>query len=158
MTAIPSAGTEGYVQKPIGSISVSGHKFLGCPIPCGVVISRLKYASVLLTNVEYIGSKDVTITGSRSGHAPIFIWYTLKKKGLLELKKEVDECIKNATYLKDRLREAGIRVMLNEFSNTVVFERPLEDEFCARWNLACQDNVAHIVVMQHVSVEMLDPL
>ena len=23
-------------KKPIGSVSVSGHKFVGCPMPCGV--------------------------------------------------------------------------------------------------------------------------
>jgi glutamate/tyrosine decarboxylase-like PLP-dependent enzyme len=27
-------------QKPIGSVSVSGHKFIGAPVPCGVVITR----------------------------------------------------------------------------------------------------------------------
>lgn len=27
-------------KKPIGSVSVSGHKFVGAPVPCGVVITR----------------------------------------------------------------------------------------------------------------------
>ncbi|GIL91077.1 hypothetical protein Vretifemale_18759 [Volvox reticuliferus] len=27
-------------RKPIGSVSVSGHKFVGAPVPCGVVITR----------------------------------------------------------------------------------------------------------------------
>lgn len=27
-------------RKPIGSVSVSGHKFVGAPMPCGVVITR----------------------------------------------------------------------------------------------------------------------
>ncbi len=29
-------------RKPIGSVSVSGHKFVGAPVPCGVVITRFK--------------------------------------------------------------------------------------------------------------------
>ena len=29
-------------KKPIGSVSVSGHKFMGAPVPCGVVITRFK--------------------------------------------------------------------------------------------------------------------
>ena len=29
-------------RKPIGSVSVSGHKFIGAPVPCGVVITRQK--------------------------------------------------------------------------------------------------------------------
>lgn len=27
-------------RKPIGSVSVSGHKFVGAPVPCGVIITR----------------------------------------------------------------------------------------------------------------------
>lgn len=46
--------------------------------------------------------------------------------------------------------------MLNKFSSTVVFERPLDDNFSRRWNLACNGNIAHVVVMQHVTIEMLD--
>ena len=31
-------------DKPISSVSVSGHKFLGAPLPCGVVVTRLRCA------------------------------------------------------------------------------------------------------------------
>ena len=70
-------------KKPIGSVTVSGHKFLGCPIPCGIAITRLEYINALSKNVEIIASRDATITGSRCGHAPIFLWYALKKRGLI---------------------------------------------------------------------------
>ncbi|XP_061342027.1 serine decarboxylase 1-like [Gastrolobium bilobum] len=143
-------------KKPIGSITISGHKFLGCPIPCGVVMTRLEHTNVLFRDVEVIASRDATITGSRSGHAPIFIWYALKKRGLLGLQNEVQKCMMNARYLVDQLRDAGIGTMLNEFSSTVVFERPLDDDFARKWNLACNGNIAHVVVMQHVTIEMLD--
>ena len=53
----------------------------------------------------------------------------------------------NACYLLNRLREAGIGAMLNEFSNTVVYERPLDDDFVSRWSLACKGNIADVVVM-----------
>ncbi|XLT33297.1 hypothetical protein HN873_064589 [Arachis hypogaea] len=145
-------------QKSIGSVTISGHKFLGCPIPCGVVITRLKYINNALSkDVEIIGSRDATITGSRCGHAPIFLWYCLKSKGLKGLKKDVEKCIMNASYLHGRLRGAGIGAMLNEFSNIVVFERPqLNDDFIRRWSLACEGKIAHVVVMQHVTTKMLD--
>ncbi|KAK4253123.1 hypothetical protein QN277_010939 [Acacia crassicarpa] len=60
-------------KKPIGSIAISGHKFIGCPIPCGVVITRLEHMNVMSSDIEIIASKDSTITGSRNGHAPIFL-------------------------------------------------------------------------------------
>ncbi|ONK57536.1 uncharacterized protein A4U43_C09F1500 [Asparagus officinalis] len=61
-------------KKPIGSVSVSGHKFVGCPMPCGVQITRLKHINTLSSNVEYLASRDATIMGSRNGHAPLFLW------------------------------------------------------------------------------------
>ncbi|XP_004496485.1 serine decarboxylase 1-like [Cicer arietinum] len=143
-------------KKPIDSVTISGHKFLGCPSPCGVVITRLKYINELSRDVEIIASRDATITGSRCGHAPILLWYALKKKGLIGLKNEVHECIINARYLLDQLRDAGIGAMLNEFSNIVVFEKPLDDNFTRRWNLATKGNIAHVVVLMHVTKEMLD--
>lgn len=55
-------------RKPIGSVSVSGHKFIGAPVPCGVVITRQKYIAALANNVEYLNSRDATIMGSRNGY------------------------------------------------------------------------------------------
>ncbi|KAD6795423.1 hypothetical protein E3N88_06319 [Mikania micrantha] len=51
-------------KKPIGSVSVSGHKFVGCPMPCGVQITRLQHINALSRNVEYLASRDATIMGS----------------------------------------------------------------------------------------------
>ncbi len=34
----------------------------------------------LSTDVEYLNSRDATIMGSRNGHAPIYLWYTLTRK------------------------------------------------------------------------------
>ncbi|KAG4907969.1 hypothetical protein JHK82_056618 [Glycine max] len=117
-------------NKPIGSITICGHKFLGCPIPCGVVITRSEYINALSEDVEYIVSRDVTIIGSRCGHAPIFLWYALNKRCLIG--DEVQKCIMNARYLHNQLLDAEIGTMLNEFSNIVVFERPLDEDFFRR--------------------------
>lgn len=143
-------------KKPIGSVSVSGHKFVGCPMPCGVQLTRIEHINALSRNVEYLASRDATIMGSRNGHAPIFLWYTLNKKGYKGFQKEVQKCLRNAHYIKDRLREEGISAMLNELSSTVVFERPLDEEFVRRWQLACEGNMAHVIVMPNVTIEKLD--
>ncbi|KAF9682737.1 hypothetical protein SADUNF_Sadunf05G0139700 [Salix dunnii] len=139
-------------KKPIGSVSVSGHKFVGCPMPCGVQITRMEHINALSRNVEYLASRDATIMGSRNGHAPIFLWYMLNRKGYKGFQKEVQKCLRNAHYLKDRLHDAGISSMLSELSSTVVFERPLDEEFVRRWQLACQGNIAHVVVMPSVTI------
>ncbi|KAK7412107.1 hypothetical protein VNO78_03554 [Psophocarpus tetragonolobus] len=143
-------------KKPIGSVSVSGHKFVGCPMPCGVQITRLEYVNALSRDVEYLASRDATIMGSRNGHAPIFLWYTLNRKGYRGFQKEVQKCLRNAHYFKDRLVEAGIGAMLNELSSTVVFERPHDEDFIRKWQLACKGNIAHVVVMPNITIEKLD--
>lgn len=143
-------------KKPIGSMSISGHKFIGCPMPCGVQITRLKHINALSRNVEYLASRDATILGSRNGHAPLFLWYALNSNGYRGLQKEVQKCLRNAHYLKGRLSSAGIGAMLNELSTTVVFERPHDEEFTRKWQLACQGSIAHVVVMPNITIDKLD--
>ncbi|KAH1036470.1 hypothetical protein GYH30_056091 [Glycine max] len=101
-------------KKPIGSVTISGHKI---------------YINALSKDVEIIASRDTTITGSRCQHAPIFLWYALKKRGLIGLQDEVQKCIMKARYLQNRLGDAGIGTILNKFSNIVIFERPLDHDF-----------------------------
>lgn len=143
-------------KKPIGSVSVSGHKFVGAPVPCGVVITRFRYVMALSTDVEYLNSRDATIMGSRNGHAPIYLWYTLTRKGYDGMRKDVEMCMRNANTLKQMLLHAGIKATLNELSNTVVFERPTEESFIRKWQLACEGHIAHVVVMPNVDIAKLE--
>lgn len=143
-------------KKPIGSVSVSGHKFVGAPVPCGVVMTRLKHIKGVSNDVEYLNSRDATIMGSRNGHAPIYMWYTFTRKGYEGMRQDVEKCLENAHLLKDMLEKAGIRTMLNELSSTVVFERPEEEEFIRKWQLACEGDIAHVVVMPNITVPKLE--
>lgn len=143
-------------KKPIGSVSVSGHKFVGAPVPCGVVMTRMKLIRSVSSEVEYLNSRDATIMGSRNGHAPIYLWYTLTLKGYEGISKDVEKCLRNAHLLRKMLHEAGIETMLNELSSTVVFERPEEEEFIKKWQLACESDIAHVVVMPNISVPKLE--
>ena len=92
-------------KKPIGSMTVSGHKFLGSPISCGVVIIYLEYMNTISKDIKYLALKHVTITGSRYDPAPILLWYVvlMRKVGL---KNDVKKCTENASYLKNLLRGA----------------------------------------------------
>ena len=142
-------------RKPIGSVSVSGHKFVGVPMPCGVVMTRMRHVMKLSSDIEYLNSRDATIMGSRNGHAPIFMWHTLTRKGYDGMRDDVEACIANAQALKKMLEDVKVDVMLNELSSTVVFERPLEEAFVKKWQLACEGDIAHVVVMPNVTVPQL---
>lgn len=58
-------------------------------MPCGVQITRLKHIETLGRDVEYLASRDATIMGSRNGHAPLYLWYTLNRKGYRGFQKDV---------------------------------------------------------------------
>lgn len=57
--------------------------------------------------------------------------------------------------LSGLMERAGHKCLLNELSNTVVFPRPSSDDFIRKWQLACQGNIAHVVVMPNVTPAML---
>lgn len=140
--------------KPIDSVAISG-KFFGSPFPCGVVLTKRKFVENIENSIEYIGSKDTTILGSRNGHSPLILWYALKTKGYDGFAREAAACIQNAQYLFRQLRLRGYPCMLNKFSNTVVFQKPSE-QIVKKWQLATLGDWAHIVVMQNIDQQKID--
>ncbi len=64
--------------------------------------------------------------------------------------------METARYLRDALSRAGISCRLNDMSCTVVLERPTDDAFVKRWQLACEEDIAHVVVMPNVTRNKID--
>lgn len=149
--AAPKISFEKY---PIGSIAVSGHKFIGSPMVYGIVLTRNEYVNKLEKSIEYIGSHDTTILGSRTGFSVLLLWYAIQTRGQ-KFAGEVLTCLYNAYYLRDRLTKIGYHPLLNDFSTTVVFEKP-PTKICQKWQLATQGDLAHIIVMQHISSSQID--
>ena len=143
-------------RKPIDSIAVSGHKMLGCPMPCGVTLSRKEHVNRLEQHIDYLNSVDTTIMGSRNGQAALYLWYSLRKKGLAGIKRDVVHCMDTARYLRDKLTAAGLICSLNDLSSTVVLEKPMSPAFIQRWQLACEEDIAHVVVMPNVNCYKID--
>ncbi|BAZ48457.1 pyridoxal-dependent decarboxylase [Nostoc sp. NIES-4103] len=141
-------------QKPIDSIAISA-KFIGSPLPCGVVITKKKWVEKVETTIEYIGSKDTTILGSRNGHTPIILWYALQTRGCEGFATEANTCIQNAQYLFQQLNLREYPCMLNKFSTTVVFQKPSQ-RLIKKWQLATLDNWAHMIVMQNIDRQKID--
>lgn len=102
-----------------------------------------------------IKSSDTTFLGSRNGQAAIALWYALREKGAEGLAKDANQCIENSIYLMGLLKKEGISAFLNPHSNTVVLERPQEDDLVFKWQLACKGTICHVVVMQNVTKEKL---
>ena len=138
----------------IHSISISGHKFMGVPFPCGIFMVEKEFKSAIVQKVEYISSEDATIMGSRNGHSPIFLNYCIEKKGLDGFKQDIYECLYLAQWLTNVLKKKSIAAWINKNSITVVFPRPSE-KLIKKWALASENDISHIIVMPHVTKELL---
>lgn len=139
------------------SIAISGHKFIGSPIPCGVVIVKKTNKDRIALAVSYIGSSDTTITGSRNGHSPLFLWYAIKKLGLEGFRNRVNGCLETAAYTENRLKEISVKAWRNENAITVVL--PAQHDFVKqKWQLATEDNQTHIICMPNITKAQIDEL
>jgi histidine decarboxylase len=139
------------------SLSVSGHKFLGSPIPCGVVLARKSNVERIAESVEYIGTQDTTILGSRNGFTPLVMWYAIHALGQRGLQTRVRECIDVAEYAVRAFHTAGLRADRQPYAITVVFPRPSSSVIDA-WQIAVHGDIGHLVAVPHVTKVMVDGL
>ena len=152
---IPEAERPDFRHQGVASYGCSGHKFLGCPMPAGIVVVRGKFVEKVHEKIEYLNAEVVTSMGSRNGHSPVFLWYELQRKGIVGLQRDTDQVIADAHFLMDLLLGRRISCFRNISANTVVFEKPRSIEFIKKYHLACQAPVSHVVVMPSVGREKL---
>lgn len=146
------------------SIAVSGHKFFGFDEPMGVFVTTKNTLS--RTNpfeVAYLNQAVPTITCSRNALSALKFWWKVKKTGIKGFEEQAKLVLDHAQYLEEQLKKIGWPVWKGDYSNTVYFRRP-SDSVMKKYGLAPEfdprlgGNLAHIVVMQHVSREVVDEI
>jgi len=138
------------------SLSVSGHKLLGCPVPCGVALIPSRLLPTAPT-AEYIGAEDHTLGCSRSGLAAVLMWMRLCRLGTRGVRDLVHHCLRTADYAHAALARAGADPERVRDGIVVTFDRPAPG-VRTRWHLATQGRRAHLVAMPHVTREAVDAL
>ena len=142
------------------SIAVSGHKQMGIAVPCGVLCCRdehmLRWAQGTPAGAAYVTRRDATLSGSRGGFAALALWHAIHSRSS-EFAAEAQSCVRRAQAFAAHMVAAApsseARVVC-PVSTTVVFRRPAE-AVCTRYQLACTDSVAHIVITPSVREETL---
>jgi histidine decarboxylase len=137
------------------SIAVSGHKFLGAPIPCGVVIARKRNVQRIARAIDYIGNLDTTISGSRNGFTPLMLWYRLEELGIDGIRRRLAHSLDLAEYLERRLQAASIDAWRNPNAITVVMPR-VSEALRTKWQLATAGSISHVIVLPNVTREQID--
>jgi histidine decarboxylase len=139
----------------ISSISTSGHKMIGTPMPCGVLVTRRHYVERVASAVAYLRSNDTTLMGSRNGHAVLALWARLFGHGRDGFRRDAARCVERARGLAQTLRQAGVPVLLNPHSLTVLFPEPSE-AIVKQYQLACTGDEAHAIIMPSVTEALIE--
>ena len=144
------------------SIAISGHKFFGIDSPSGLFLcTRDVYDSQDDFSVTYLNRNMRMINCSRDAVQPLKFWWLIQKVGTEGWTEQAERIMECTAYLKRQLDAIGWPAWVNEYSNTVFFKRPSAD-IVNTYNLAqgyderFGGNLAHVVVMQHVTKERID--
>ncbi|MGC4750142.1 histidine decarboxylase [Micromonospora sp. DT201] len=138
----------------IGSIAISGHKFLGVPTPCGVVLNResvRKYGN----QIPYTDTLDTTITGSRCGLAAALLWHAIAALGHEGHRWRATQARRLAAYAVDQLTAVGWPAWRYPHAFTVVLPTPPE-QVRKKWLLACDGAVSHLICMPGITHGQID--
>jgi histidine decarboxylase len=142
-------------RMPIDSLSTSGHKMVGTPMPCGVLIARRVHVARIASAISYLRSNDTTLMGSRNGHAVMAIWHRIATRGASGFAADVRACLLRTERFVGELRRMGVPVLRNPLSLTAVFPAP-SDGIVRKYQLACDKGQAHAIVMPNVGDELID--
>lgn len=136
------------------SISISGHKFLGVPMPCGAVLTTCHRAD-RAPMIAYTAAPDSTLTGSRNGLAAVMIWTVLHHYGRRGLHQRAQQSRNLAEDTARRLRELGWPAWRHPLAMTVVLPQ-LPDAVAERWPLPTEDGWSHLICMPGVRPSTID--
>lgn len=139
------------------SIIVSGHKFLGSPIPYGVLVVRDQLRPYGHRASTYTGSPDTTLSNSRSGLAALICWYTLHRHGTAGLRERADQARETTEYACQRLQAIGIPAWRHPWAFTVNLPTP-PAEILDKWTLATDGPASHLICMPGVTRQQIDAL
>lgn len=155
----------------VHSITMSGHKWMGAPWPCGVFMTRTGLQMSPPRASEYIGAADTTFAGSRNGLSALLMWDYLARHSYDDEVRMAAECHTLAGYAHDRLLALQERlgqdlwVARSPLSLAVRFRRPNPD-IVHKYSLSCETVRAcgearpyvHLYAMKHVNNALVDEL
>lgn len=162
----------------VNSISMSGHKWIGAPWPCGIYMTKRRYQLRPPDNPEYIGALDSTFAGSRNGLSALILWSYLARNSHERQIRKVMHTQRLAEYAHRRLKhlemklkrerrldKGGLWVARSPLSLTVRFKQAAP-EIVAKYSLSGETLYVngrkraynHIFAMSHVTEETIDRL
>jgi histidine decarboxylase len=139
------------------SIVATGHKWWGTPVPVGITLARHRPTRHPGPPVAYIGSRDTTLSGSRSGLAALMLAHAIDELTLEEHRQRAERAAAVAAYACRRLSAIGWPCWRNTGAVTVML-RPVPKRLRRRWRLPIEGDWSRIICMPGVSTDHVDAL
>ncbi len=133
------------LNQGIDSISISGHKLIGSPIPSGVVLIKKEHLKNN-TYINLITNFDCTLTGSRAGLAALILWSSIKKHGKEGYKKLISQCVNQAEHYCNKINQSGISAWRFKDAITIVLEKQPEI-FSKKWRAPTNDKYTTLTAL-----------
>ncbi|MFD8996256.1 pyridoxal-dependent decarboxylase [Streptomyces abikoensis] len=155
----------------VHSLTMSAHKWMGAPWPCGVFMTRTGLQMIPPRAAEYIGSSDTTFAGSRNGLSALVLWDHLARNSYDDQIRKAVHAQRMAGHVHDRLLAlqqevaADLWVARSPQALTVRFRRPNAD-IVRKYSLSSETlhvdgeerPYVHLYTMNHVTEELVDDL
>ncbi|MGA2655673.1 MAG: histidine decarboxylase [Gammaproteobacteria bacterium] len=140
----------------VDCFSVSGHKFIGSPIPCGVVLARKEFTEGITRELGlFLGHRlDSTLSGSRNGITPLFLWYALKRQGDEGFRQLVQQGFAKVDYAIHYFKEHGIDAWTNKNSMMVVIPQ-LSELLLKKWSVPAGFGYSSLTALPKLTHEMI---
>jgi tyrosine decarboxylase/aspartate 1-decarboxylase len=150
----------------VTSIAIDPHKMGLSTIPAGILLFRdFHHLESLKADTPYLTvSTQYTLTGTRSGAAVAATYAVINHLGKEGYRKTVSRCMELTYYLLGKLAEINVYPLIEPVMNVVALEIPKCDIVRSRlakefnWQVSITQNPhgLRLVIMPHVSFEMLD--
>jgi histidine decarboxylase len=138
----------------VDSIAISGHKFFGTPVPCGVVLMR-DDARRQGHHIAYTATLDTTVSGSRCGQAAALLWYAMATFGRDGHRDRLRRARDLAAHTADALTGIGWTAWRHPHAMTVVLRTP-PPSITRKWLLATEGEWSHLICMPGITRTQMD--
>lgn len=139
----------------VDSITISGHKVIGSPIPCGIALTKKRFIHAIQKKVQYVEKMDVTISGSRNGVTPLFLWYAIKRYGKTGFKKLIDDGLKKADYIIDLFNTHNFEAWHHK-NSLVVVTKQFSKNVRSKWRVPTSYGFSHLTALPKLTYAMID--